>query len=91
MAQRPALSLIAVDSADELADAFAEAAADEVITIEEIAYLMPLVRMVQVNTQRVDLAQAAGLALIRGGETAQRAKGLLRDVSAFMPIEPEAA
>lgn len=91
MAQRPALSTTAVEVAEELFDTWRTRAADGVICADDMAHLEPQIVLVLVSTQCVDVAQAAGLAVMRGGADAQRAKGLMREVQAFMPGGPDAA
>jgi hypothetical protein len=87
MSQHVALSVIAMDATDDFIEAFDAAAADGEICQAEIVYLTPLVRLVRVEIERVDIAQAAGLALIRGGTESYRALSLLRQCAGLDPRE----
>jgi hypothetical protein len=87
MSQHPALSLLAVEAAEELEDAVVACAADGVIDPHELVYLRSHVRLVVVRTQEVDVAQAAGLAVMRGGTASCRASRLLREVGTWQPEE----
>jgi hypothetical protein len=87
MVQHAAISTMAVEAAEVLEDEFRACAADGVICAAEIAYLLPKVRTVLVKTQKVDLVQAAAIALIRGGQQSPRATRLLREVETFMPAD----
>ena len=91
MAQTDPLSRVLVGLTEDLEVAFLAHAKDGVIDATEIAHLQPHIRLVVVNALRVDLEQAAGLAVIRGGEDAQRASRLLHELQTWHPETDQAA
>lgn len=89
--QKDPLSRVLVGLTEDFEFAFNAHAEDGVIDATEIAHLLPQIRLVVIGAQKVDLAQAAGVAVIRGGEDAKRASSLLTELQTWQPDSGQAA
>lgn len=85
MPQAIALSTELVGLTEDLVDTWETVTADGHVCPLEIARVTVLVVDINTRAGLVDLAQAAGLAVIRRGADAQRSAGLLRQVNAHTP------
>ncbi len=85
MAQAIALSTELLGQTEDLDDAWTAARADGHICETEMASITTLVVAVHHLAGIVDLAQAAGLAVIRRGAEAKRPADLLRQLDGIQP------
>lgn len=80
--QTPAIATRTVGHAEELMDAFMEIVSDGIITPIEISATNKLIRQVYSSAMETDLAQAAGIAVMRTGTDGKRAKALTNELMA---------